>query len=75
MGESKSKEAFLIVLYAVIGLATTSLVIHFVGHGGFEEGSSSIWVLLARTGYFLPCFALGRLYEVFLERYDERCPN
>lgn len=75
VGESRRKEALLIVLYGIIGVVTTSVVIATVGREGFPEGTSNVWVLLARTGYFMPCLALGRLYRVFLEPVDSRIPN
>ena len=70
VGESKRKELVLIVLYAAIGIATTTLC----GRDGFEEYSSSPLILLARTGFFLPCYAMGRIYRLFLAERDT-APN
>lgn len=75
VGESRRKEMALIVLYAVAGMASAKAVLVVLGPNGFAEDASSAWVLLARTGYFLPCFGLGRLYRVFLEPYAKRVPN
>ena len=64
--DNRRREIVLLVLYAIAGLATTSLC----GHDGFPEMSSSPLVLLARTGFFLPCYAMGRVYRLFLAKRD-----
>lgn len=69
-GDDKRKEALLIVVYCSIGVLTAWLC----GPEGFPEESSGPLVLLARVGYFLPCFAFGRVYRVFLEKHDT-APN
>lgn len=68
--DSRGKEVLLIAIYLVCGLVTTTLC----GHDGFEEYSSSPLVLVGRMGFFLPCYAMGRLYAVFLAEHDT-APN
>ena len=68
--DNRMREMVLLVLYAIAGVATTSLC----GAGGFPEMSSSPLVLLARMGFFLPCYAMGRLYKIFLAKHDT-APN
>ncbi|MGI6032267.1 MAG: hypothetical protein ACOX69_02470 [Coriobacteriales bacterium] len=70
VGESRIKELVLIVCYFAAGALTVALC----GETGFQEYDSSPLILLARIGVFLPCYALGRLYQVFLESHDS-APN
>lgn len=70
VGDNRRKEVVLIVLYFAAGVVTTSLC----GPTGFVEESSGVSVLLGRIGYFLPCYAFGRLYRLFLEKHDT-APN
>lgn len=64
--DSRPREIVLIVLYAALGIVTTVLC----GRDGFPEMSSGPLVLLARTGFFLPCYAMGRIYRLFLVKHD-----
>ncbi len=70
VGDDRRNEIVLIVVYFVVGFATTALC----GPAGFAEESSGLLVLLGRIGYFLPCYAFGRLYRLFLEKHDT-APN
>lgn len=66
VGDNHRREIILIILYGAIGVATTTLC----GPEGFPEMSSDPLVLLARTGFFLPCYAMGRIYKLFLAKHD-----
>ncbi len=64
---STVKEIILALLYFAVGIAGVCLSIK-----GYNTG---IMLVVTRVMFFLPFFALGRIYKLYLEKYDDKIGN